>query len=499
MRLGTKLTLYLSLIIILVLSGYGYLDILSRRDILLRKMKAEVRSTGRTLEVSLEKILLPGEMNHVQSLIDALNEEERNVGVIVYYPGENRIFRSPFLEKGIEPYLDMIKRSIQEGRSQEEFGAYQKVSIFSYAFPLKDNSGKNIGGVSILQNTSFLEKEIAKAKWNIFITIVMLISGTVALVLWGTREWVTQPISKLMDGIKSLAEGHLDHQIDLKRGDELSELAQAFNQMAVDLKKARERIIGEAEAKLELERSLRQSEKLATIGQLASELAHEIGTPLNIIYGRAELIRRKLEDKEELQKNLDIILHQTERITRIIQQLLGFVRKKKPERAPMDTGTLLEATLDLLEHQIQKQRVSVVKDWSDNLPPVIGDPDQLQQVFLNLILNAIQSMPEGGTLRLSASEKRISKEGLKEEGRLYIEVGVQDTGVGMAREVMQKIFTPFFTTKGTGTGLGLMVSEGIVRDHEGWIDMESEVGKGSVFKVYLPSGPAEVQGERFRL
>ena len=95
----------------------------------------------------------------------------------------------------------------------------------------------------ILQNTSFMEKEIEKAKWNIFIMILVLIGGTVALVLWGTREWVTQPISKLMDGIKSLAEGHLDHQIDLKRGDELSELAQAFNQMAVDLKKARERII----------------------------------------------------------------------------------------------------------------------------------------------------------------------------------------------------------------------------------------------------------------
>jgi signal transduction histidine kinase len=114
---------------------------------------------------------------------------------------------------------------------------------------------------------------------------------------------------------------------------------------------------------------------------------------------------------------------------------------------------------------------------------------------LNLILNAIQSMPEGGTLRLSTSAKKISKEGLMEGGRRYIEVGVQDTGVGMEREVRQKIFTPFFTTKGTGTGLGLMVSEGIVRDHEGWIEVESEVGKGSVFKVYLPSWPAEVQDE----
>ncbi len=216
MRLGTKLTLYLSLIIILVLSGYGYLDILSRRDILVRKMKAEVRSTGRTLEVSLEKISPPEEREYVQGLIDAMSEYERTLGVIVYYQRENLIFRSHSLEEGIEPYLDLIKRSIREDRPQEEFGAYKKVPIFSYTFPFKDRSGKNIGGVSILQNTSFMEKEIEKAKWSIFITIFVLIGGTVALVLLGTRKWVTQPISKLMEGIKNLAKGNLDHRIDLK-------------------------------------------------------------------------------------------------------------------------------------------------------------------------------------------------------------------------------------------------------------------------------------------
>ena len=187
----------------------------------------------------------------------------------------------------------------------------------------------------------------------------MLICGTLALVLWGTRKWINQPISKLIEGIRGLAKGNLDQKIDLKRGDELSELAQAFNQMAVDLKKAQERIIQEAETKLELERTLRHSEKLATVGQLASGLAHEVGTPLNIIYGRAELIQRKMEDREEIQKNVNTILRQTERITKIIQQLLGMVRKKKPEYAALDISALLDTTLDLLDHQIQRQGVRV--------------------------------------------------------------------------------------------------------------------------------------------
>jgi len=488
LRLGTKLTLYLSLIIILVLSGYGYYDILSRREILIRKMKAEVRSIGLTLTVSLEKISPTEDKKYVQGLIDAVSEYERTLGVMVYYQEGNLLFRSHSLTEGIKPYLDLIRRSIQENQPQEELGTYKKIPVFSYAFPLQDNGGKSIGGVVILQPTSLVEKEIEKAKWSIFITIFVLICGTLALVLWGTREWINQPISKLIEGIRSLAKGNLDQKIDLKRGDELSELAQAFNQMAIDLKKAQERIIQEAETKLELERTLRHSEKLATVGQLASGLAHEVGTPLNIIYGRAELIQRKMEDKEEIQKNVNTILRQTERITKIIQQLLGMVRKKKPEYAALDISALLDTILDLLDHQVQRQGVRVLKEWKDSLPPVTGDPDQLQQVFLNLILNAIQSMPEGGTLRLSASSKRISKEGLEEAQRKYMEICVEDTGVGIEREVIQNLFTPFFTTKVTGTGLGLMVSQGIVRDHEGWIEVESEVGKGSVFKVYLPLG-----------
>ncbi|HYA90988.1 MAG TPA: ATP-binding protein [Thermodesulfobacteriota bacterium] len=494
MRLGTKLTLYLSLIIIVVLAGYGYLNILSRREILLSRMKTEVRSTTQALKVSLEAIQLPEEMKYIQGMIDAVSENGKTLDVVVYYPEENLIFHSQSLERDIEPYLGSIKRSVREDRPQEELDTYQKVPLFSYTLPFKERTG-HIGGVSILRHTSLMEKEIEKSKWSIVVTIFVLICGTLVLILLGTRKWVTHPISKLMDGINHLSKGDLGHQIDLRRRDELSQLAQAFNQMAVDLRIARERILQEAETKLELERSLRQSEKLATIGQLASELAHEIGTPLNIIHGRAELIQKRLGENAEIHKYLDIILHQTERITKIIQQLLGLVRKKKPEWKALNIGIILENTLDLLDQQIQKQSVRVVKDVTDNLPLVNGNPDQLQQVFLNLILNAIQSMPEGGRLCLSASMKRISREGFEEDRRQYAEVCVEDTGVGMEKEVIQQIFDPFFTTKETGTGLGLMVTQGIVQDHEGWIEVKSEVGKGSVFKVYLPSAQGEMKDD----
>jgi len=493
LRLGTKLALYLSLIIMIVLSGYGYFHILTRRDILTRKMKVEVRSIGRTLKVPLEKISLPREMEYIQELIDTIEEYEKTLGVIVYHQGRNLTFRSRSLGEGIEPYLVLIKKSIKEDLPQEEFRVYKKDPVFAYVFPLKDRNGKNVGGVAVLQYTSFMEKDVSGAEWSIFITILILIGGAVGFVLFGTRKWISEPISQLMGGVKNLAKGNFDTQFVLSRKDEISELAQAFNQMAMDLRKAQEQIIKEAETKIELERTLRQSEKLATIGQLASGLAHEIGTPLNIIGGRAELIKRRFEDKEGVQKNLDIIVQQTERITKIIQQLLGFVRKKKPEQKTLKINTLLETILDFLDHQIQKQDVRVVKEISDNLPPVMGDPDQVQQVFLNLILNALQAMPHGGKLRLSAASKLISKEGLEDSERQYVEICVEDSGIGMEREVVQNIFNPFYTTKNSGTGLGLTVSQGIIQDHEGWIDVESEIGKGSVFRVYLPSLQGEVR------
>lgn len=488
MRLGTKLTLYLSLIIIVVLSGYGYLHILTRQDILLKKMKAEVRGTGRTLKVALEKIPPPFQTEYVQGLVDAVGDYERTVGVVVYYPEQGNLFRSSSFKTDVGPYVKLIERSMRENTGLERFSVYNEKPLFSYTFPIKNKRGKAVGGVSILQYTSYEQDEMERAKWSILIALFVLIGGTVSLILWGTRKWVSQPISRLMEGIRSMAEGNLDTRIDLAGKDELAELARSFNHMAADLKSAQERIIREAEVRLELERGLRQSEKLATVGQLASEIAHEIGTPLNIILGRTEMIERQIDDRQTVRKNLDIIGNQITKITKTIQQLLGFVRKEKPEQQYVDINGLLTATLDLLGYQTDRQKLHVVTDLAGGLPPVACDPDQLQQVFFNLITNALQAMPDGGTLSLRTAIRDTVKAGSFEGERPYLEVCVEDTGSGMDKEVMQEIFDPFYTTKKTGTGLGLMVVEGIVEDHEGWIAVESEAGKGSTFKVYLNIG-----------
>ena len=485
MKISTRLTIFLSLLIVLVLTGYGYFDVQSRRDVLFRKLQTEVLSAGRTLKVALEKISIARDVDHVQGLIDAVEAYEKTLGVMVYHQGENMVFRSVSVKRETEPYLDLIKRSIKEDSSLEGFSTYKDTSIFFLSFPLKDASGKNIGGVSILQHTRFMEQEIRDAKWMIFLIVLLLVGGTVGVVFLIVRQSIYRPMAALLDGIKTMAQGNFGTQVAMRRSDELGDLAHAFNHMAISLKESRERLLHEGEIRLDLERSLRRSEKMATIGQLASQIAHEIGTPLNIITGRAQLTRNNLGENVEAQNSLDIISEQTRKITEIIQQLLGFARKKGPEQNRLNVNHLIVTTLDLLDYQIQGQGVSVTRRLEDNLPLLKADPDLLQQVFLNLILNSLQSMPMGGSLQISTSTRRILREGLDYGERDYVEVCVEDTGTGMDEEKMKNLFTPFFTTKERGTGLGLIVTKGIVQEHGGWIDVKSQVGQGSVFTVYL--------------
>ncbi len=486
MRLGSRLTIYISLIIIAVFIGYGYFHIVSRRDMYIRKMKVEVKSIGKTLKISLEKIPIEREWTFVQDLIDAVEEDEKTLGVIVYQQKKNMVFCSKSLKGSPDDFLKLVKIPWSKEESRESFTTYKDIPVFIYSFPLKSKRGQVIGGVAILQHTSFMEEEIKEAKKNIFWAIVVLVGSLVWLILMVTKNSISRPISQLMEGVKKMAKGNLDTRINLKKRGELYELAQAFNQLAADLKEAQNKIIQEGEKRLEFERTLQQSQKLAIIGQLASGLAHEIGTPLNIISGRAELIQRRLNDQEAVARGLAIILQQADKIKKIIQQLLGLARKKRPEQKLLMVATLIDTSLDFISHQIEKQKIKVIKEFSAEPLLVRGDPDQLQQVLLNLFLNAFQAMPEGGELRVSTFFQKIQREELGGEKREYIVIEVADSGIGIEEGLLKDIFNPFFTTKTGGTGLGLMVVQGIVQDHEGWVEVESKVGQGSVFRVYLP-------------
>lgn len=229
------------------------------------------------------------------------------------------------------------------------------------------------------------------------------------------------------------------------------------------------------------QKQLIHAEKMNAIGQLAASVAHEINNPLAGVLVYSKLLTRKLSgdafDKAEAVSNLAKIEAAVENCSRVISSLLDFSRQTEPVLKPVEVGKVIDQVLFLTGHQAQMKKVKVVREDAKELPLVKADSGQLQQVFVNLVVNAIQAMSEGGTLTVRSS--------LADDGR--ISVSVQDTGTGIAPENMEKLFTPFFSTKGVkGVGLGLAVSYGIVERHGGSIEVKSKPGQGSTFTVFLP-------------
>ena len=243
--------------------------------------------------------------------------------------------------------------------------------------------------------------------------------------------------------------------------------------------------------RMSLEREVQQAEKLAVVGQLAAGIAHQIGTPLNVISGSAEYLMMEWGEDRQRPKELEIIVAQTDRITKLIQQLLNFARPARMALQSLQLNDLLRDVLGLTEHQIAKERIVVKTDFQPDLPAITGDENQLEQAFLNLVINAWHAMPMGGSLTIQTRSASLGDR-VRRAGRSVptgVEVIIADTGIGIPAEQLPRIFDPFFSTKGVGkgTGLGLAIARRIVEDHHGIIEVVSEVGRGTTFTIGLPA------------
>jgi signal transduction histidine kinase len=255
------------------------------------------------------------------------------------------------------------------------------------------------------------------------------------------------------------------------------------------LDRLRERLELEVSRRESAVEQLRHADRLNTVGKLASGLAHELGTPLNVVAGRASLIASRRVAGDEACKSAEVIVQQTERMSAIIRNLLSFARRGGARKSPLDLSRLVRETVALLEPLAKKQGVEIhVMNGTPHVAPV--NAGELQQVLTNLVMNAVQAMPKGGVVRVTLEQGPVPAD----HGRAsrsstpYARIRVKDEGTGIAPDVLPHIFDPFFTTKdvGDGTGLGLSVTFGIVRDHGGWIEASSTLGEGAEFVVYLP-------------
>jgi signal transduction histidine kinase len=314
------------------------------------------------------------------------------------------------------------------------------------------------------------------------------------VVWWLGASMVGRPVQNMVAQARRVGKGDLDAKTSIGgHRDELAELAGSLNQMVEQLKLAQQRLQEETAKRIETIEQLNRAERLATVGKLASGLAHELGTPLNVVSGRAKMIAGGELGQSEISSSASVIREQSERMTRIIRQLLDFARSRTPQRKDENIRDIAAKTVATLKPIAEQNGVTLVLHPSGS--EVVGsvDREQIQQVLSNLIVNAIHAMPDGGDIDITVGrEAAVPPADIETAPDEVVKIEVADNGKGIKEEDLERIFTPFFSTKGVGegTGLGLSIAHGIVREHGGWISVESKVGRGSCFTVYLPSGEA---------
>jgi two-component system, NtrC family, sensor kinase len=365
-------------------------------------------------------------------------------------------------------------------QEMEERGLAGEARLVSVA-PVKVE-GVLVGAVRVSESLGTRDAYVGRTLRSISGTVlaVTVLSGLLAILLG--RLLVGRRVVALVARADEIARGEFGVALPTTASDELSDLVTAVNRMSDQLAAAQGRVQAELEGRLEAEVQLRHAARLATVGQLAAGVAHELGTPLNVISGRAGLILTRLEQGHAAAADARIIREQAQRVSRIVRQLLDYARRREPARHSHDLGKLARATVALLQPQASERSVTLELAIDEATPPrAMVDAGQIQQVLTNLVVNAVQASPVGSTVVVS-----IGPGPAAESAR----VEVTDHGEGIGEADLERVFAPFFTTKqpGEGTGLGLAVALGIVQDHGGSISVQSTVGRGSRFTVEVPRG-----------
>ncbi len=366
-------------------------------------------------------------------------------------------------------------------------------SLFTYV-PVQLASSRP-GALEFAESLAPLEQRMwLEILWTLGLIGAVGLASIAIAYLTGMR-WVARPLEMLIDKTRRIGRGDFSTPLKLKTRDELTQLGDALNDMCVQLDRQKQKIASESEQRLAVLDQLRHSDRLKTVGRLAAGVGHELGTPLNVISGRAALITSGKLSETQIQESGRVIKDEADRIAGIVRQLLDFARRRPPQRAPLDLTHVLSRTIELLQPIAEKNSVRLVLENSTSNGKVIAaivqaDSGQLQQVFTNIIVNAVQAMPKGGvaTVGLADTMARKPSEQRDASEAAFWRVSISDQGCGIAAEHLSQVFEPFFTTKDVseGTGLGLSIAYGIVQEHQGWIEVASQVGEGCRFDVYLP-------------
>lgn len=488
MRLAAKLTAFILSAMLLVFSVRGYQAARRQMALAERRTRENALLVGRALRPAMVGIwTAQGPATALEMLSYAADRVRRTQQI------ELRFVRtSEDSAPGVDPLIP-LDRLAGLGRDEER----------SFVENVADNDtlltylpvfvrGTPMGALEVAVPLTERDKEFREELAQIVgRTVLAALAAFVAVAVAGFI-FVGRPMRRLVAKARRIGAGDLSGPLELSQRDEVGELAREINQMCERLAAAQARVEDETRRRLDASEQLRHADRLTTVGKLASGVAHELGTPLNVVSGRAKMILRGQVEGPALLDSAQAIVDQSDRMTGTIKQLLGFARRRQPQRTRESLPDLVKRTLSLLAPMATKTQVTFNVVAMPPAPYAEIDAGQIEQALTNLVVNAIHAMPRGGVLTVRSSQEVVSPPaGIAAPVGAYASIHVEDTGVGMPPEQLRHAFEPFFTTKevGTGTGLGLSVAYGIVRDHEGWIAASSVVDQGSRFSMYLPSSP----------
>ena len=490
MRLTLKIALVILLGFALLLSIHSYQTVRRETAVLKANLSREARMVGQVLRPLVDDLWKhkgePAALAFLQQ-VGSLVSDQQVRWVWLEAHAESR-----FRPRVAGDQLAAARRGepvtvIAETSDGRDF-------LFTY-LPLTVPGGR-LGALEIGESLAGLHGYVRESMNRSALLMAAMVVCSLLLIGVVGSFWVTRPVQQLAAQAERMAAGDFSTTVEVRGRDEIASLAAALDRMRGQLAHARD----SDRARLEALEKLRHTERLATIGRLSAGMAHELGTPLNVIAGRAKLIAGASLSPEEVTRSARIIGEQAERMTAIMRQLLDFTRRGTPRTVRVGLESLAAKVVEMLGPVAGKQQVHLALAPAPEAPAVLADPGQLQQVLTNLVMNALQASDSGGQveLRFAVRDEAMPPEGESLATGPWAVVEIRDNGSGIAEEHLPHLFDPFFTTKevGQGTGLGLSIAYGIVQEHGGWIAVTSTPGTGSCFSVFLPLAPPTEEGSQ---
>jgi len=487
MRISTRISLHLTVLAIVVFGVIAVWQLVRERDDLEHAVEREMRLVGRTMRVAIEHALRDRQLEDVEDELGELDRTQPDVDLLLVGPDGSIRASSEGAEQSSNVALATVERMLVDGSGQTRFELSPEGRFAILAVPCSPAVAGSVTAMALVRSMEDVREDLIREEISVVASFVAfaLLAGLLA---WLMGElYVARPLLRLSHAMERLRVGDFRPPSGPQRNDEVGRILRDFHTTADELSRAKERLEQEQTAHRRSQRALQEADRLVTVGQLSAGLAHEIGSPLQVLQGRARRVLKHPHDLDEVVRNCEIICSQAERITRIVEQLLNFARRKPPRIDRMEPVAAIRAVLDLL--QLEAKRASVKLELvSSNVPSIHTDGDQLQQIVLNLVRNALQATPDGGSVQVFVQTGTVTQRADK-PAIPGVRIVVEDSGSGISEEIRVRMFEPFFTTRAGegGSGLGLAIVRSLVSDLGGHIQVSTDIGKGSRFIVDLPA------------